>query len=128
MKITVNEIIERLHGLWPNLNQIWCFDQEYDLPTKDEAVGYLKNNPFNISVIRAENPDCDDFALQYHAQIKRVCNWSCGEVFVNKYGGFRALHNLNICICQECILMIDPKKNINWEAASPEDNALWVRL
>lgn len=31
MRITVNEIIKRLQEIWPGLQQIWCFDQEYEL-------------------------------------------------------------------------------------------------
>lgn len=126
MFITVEEIRAQLNEIWPDLQQIWCFDQEYICPTLKELTPFV--NDFRIDNIKAENPDCDDFALQLHAEVKRFANWSFGEVFANKVHSWSVLHNLNICVCQEGIVLIDPKKKTIWQANSDNDNILWVRI
>ena len=128
MIITVKDIQAMLNDVWPNLQQIWCFDQEYICPTKEEVENFITENGINIDDIQVANPDCDDFALQFHAKIKAVVNWSFGEAFGNKIQGWSVLHNLNICLCQEGVILIDPKTKIVWKADTNRDNILWVRI
>ena len=128
MIITVQQIENMLTDIWPGLNQVWCFDQEYVYPTLEDIKQFVAKNSMDISDIKAENPDCDDFALQLHAKVKRFHNWSFGEAFCNKVAGWSVLHNLNICVCQEGVFLIDPKPNRIWQADTTNDNILWVRI
>lgn len=128
MIITVEKIQKSLNEVWPDLEQIWCFDQEYICPTKEEVQQFIVENGIDISEIKAKNPDCDDFALQLHAKVKRFANWSFGEVFANKVQGWSKLHNLNICCCQEGVFLIEPRKETIWNADAINDNILWVRI
>jgi|GEM_PF-2057702 len=126
MIITVSEIQKSLNRIWPDLEQIWCFDQEYIYPTIEEVAQFVteKGRP----EIKAENPDCDDFALQLHAKVKRFANWSFGEVFANKVQGMSKLHNLNICCCQDGVFLIEPRKRTVRTVNAINDNILWVRI
>lgn len=128
MIITVEEIQESLGKIWPHLSQIWCFDHEYICPTVDEMTLFVNENWVDINTIKAKNPDCDDFALQLHAKIKLNVNWSFGEAFACKIDGWSVLHNLNICICQTDVLLIDNKKKSISKASAINDNVLWVRI
>lgn len=128
MIITVKEIHAILNSVWPDLQQIWCFDPEYIYPTRDEVKKFVSENGINIGDIKAENPDCDDYALQLHAKIKLYANWSFGEVFANKIQGWSLLHSLNICCCQEGVVLIDPRTAHVWLADAEKDNSLWVRM
>lgn len=128
MIITVAEIQEKLNEIWPDLEQIWCFDQEYVWPTQREVEQFVRYTDLEMSKIKAKNPDCDDFALQQHAIVKRFSNWSFGEAFADKVRGWSVLHNLNICICQEGVYLIDPRKKTAWQAGNRNDNILWVRI
>jgi len=128
MIIKVEEIQKSLNDIWPDLQQIWCFDQEYVYPTIEEVTQFVTESGIDISEIKAENPDCDDFALQLHAKVKRFVNWSFGEVFASKVQGWSKLHNLNICCCQDGVFLIDPRPKRIWQADSNNDNVLWVRF
>ena len=126
--ITTTEIQKMLNNIWPNLQQIWCFDPEYICPTLTEVTDFIAENWIDTSAIKADNPDCDDFALQLHAKVKAAINWSFGEAFGNKIQGWSVLHNLNICCCQNSVILIDPLEKVIWEADRNDDNILWVRM
>lgn len=128
MAITFKEIRKALNKLWPDLEQIWCFDKEYDFPTSDEVKEFLSDEWIDLSQITALNPDCDDFALLMHAKVKMIFNWSFGEAFANKVDRQSALHNLNICLCQDGVFLIDAKRRTIRKADKDKDNILWVRF
>lgn len=124
MKITYKEIQKRLKLIWPELKHIWCFDEEYDFPKIEEVRDFLDLNA--IPKIEAESPDCDDYALQLHALVKRYVNWSFGECFADKVDGWSKFHNLNVCVCHDGIYLID--RGRSHEADSNNDNILFVRM
>jgi len=128
MIIIVSEIQKALNEIWPDLEQIWCFDREYVYPTVADVLQFITESGIDISNIKAENPDCDDFALQLHAKVKRFVNWSFGEAFADKIQGWSTLHNLNICCSQDGVVLIDSRKKTVWQANRNNDNILWVRI
>ena len=125
---TAQEIESRLQKIWPDLQQIWIFDQSLTTPKKGDMESFLEGHWINVNTIKSENPDCDDYALMQHAIIKQFHNWAFGEAFCDKVGGWSILHNLNICCCEEGVFLIDPKKRLVVEASPINDNILWVRM
>jgi len=128
MIVSPRKIQTDLQSLWPDLDQIWLFDKDYLMPTREEVENFVANNPLDQEAIKQTNPDCDDFALQYHALVKRHFNWSFGEAFANLVGGWSILHNFNICDCQDGVVIVDPKVGLVRFADSKTDNVLWVRM
>jgi hypothetical protein len=127
--IGYREIQIALQSIWPDLNQIWCFDKEYVAVTSHEVTTFLNDGGwFPISEIEATNPDCDDFAVQQFAKVKRHFNWPFGEVFASKIHGWSVLHSLNICICQDGVILIDPKPHMIWQPDITKDNVIWARF
>lgn len=117
------------YKVWPDLTQIWCFDNEYISVSKNEVMETLTNGWWiNMEEIKAENADCDDVALQQHAKVKRYVNWPFGEAFANKVNAITALHNLNICFCRDGIILVDSNIKRIWEPNTQNDNILWVRI
>ena len=87
--------------------------------------------------------DCDDIALQLHAEIKRIRGyqvelqkisqdewypWAFGEVFATKWMGRVGNHNGNICVCVEGIYLIEPQTDKIWEANPRNDEVQILRL
>ena len=128
MIITSNKITKRLQDIWPLLQQIWCFDQEYLCPSLKDIETFVGQYNIHIDDIKAEHPDCDDFALQLHAKVKLHYNWAFGEAFGNKFSGWSVLHSLNIAICQEGVYLIDAKPGTIRLVDKNVDNVLWVRI
>lgn len=120
--ITYKEIIQRLQLLWPDLKYIWCFDQEYICPSLSEVSEFLDKNWIH------SNGDCDDWALQLHAKVKRYANWSFGEVFADKVNSWSVLHNLNIGVFQEGIFLIDAKAHTIRQAHETNDHIIYARF
>ena len=148
MIITVEEIQKTLNEVWPDLQQIWCFHERYIFPIREDVERFIYDNKpkiddimvsreaFNIEMgtswgseeIEINEPECDDFALQLHACINKSVKWPFGQVFSNKNQGWSSLHNLNICTCQDGVIMFDLKKDLSYVASPINDNILWVRI
>lgn len=128
LKISPEKIRLILNDIWPSLEYIWCFDHSYIQPTYEQVLEFIKNNPLNINEITQENPDCDDFALIFHASVKKKHNWSLGEVFGDKFNGWSGNHLGNIVFCDNVVYLIDPKIGSIWKANSEQDRIYYVRM
>ena len=126
--ISADNVISQLKGIWPGLKEIWCFDNEYGIMTFSDLKGWISTRWLDISSIKANNPDCDDYALQQHAIVKREMNLAFGEAFGTKFEGVNVYHSLNIAVCDEGPFLIDPKKRKIWKPSATMDNILWVRM
>lgn len=127
--IGYKDIQSKLKNIWPHLDQIWCFDQEYIEISIQGVEDFLNDGGwFSLSEITSPDVDCDDFALQQHAKVKRHFNWPFGESFANKVRGWSSLHSLNICVCKDGVILVDSKQRTIWQPINMQDNILWVRL
>ena len=93
-----------------------------------EAFNIEMGTAWGPEEIEINEPECDDFALQFHAEINKSIKWPFGQAFVNKTQGWSVSHNLNICVCQDGVIMFDLKKDSSWLTNPTNDNVLWVRM
>jgi hypothetical protein len=126
--ISADNIVNQLKNVWPTLKEIWCFDSQYKMVSFNEFDEWISSRWLDIESITAENPDCDDYALQQHAIVKREINLAFGEAFGTKFEGISVYHSLNVVICYEGPYLVDPKKRIIWTPSASMDNVLWVRM
>jgi hypothetical protein len=144
MKITSQEIRDKLQKAWPGLEYIWLWDTAYWTPNM-EAVedARAKSNCQTMEFIDEFN-DCDNFALQFLAECrrKRYFQWKAnklpeeqrysmtiGYAFVDRLGGIDKLHALNIVLGNDDeIYFVDltPMENRIWKANPDGDNVLFV--
>lgn len=141
--ISSTDIRERLKDLWPDLRIIILADSTY-LPVnreklekiiKTSGVGEIDNIPLL--------GDCDDRALILHAYVNRTraCAaafnwlpeherfpWTFGEVFLAKFQGFPTNHVVNIAICDEDILLVEPQGYKITVADPNNDSPYFVRM
>jgi len=117
-----------LTDIWPNLTQIWCFDQEYISPKQEEVESELESGLWLSLLSDNTLADCDDWALHQHSKVKMKYNWAFGEAFANNVRGWSVVHNLNICCCQEGVILLDTKQKAIWVPNQFNDNILWVRF
>lgn len=126
MVITVDDIRNRLHTIWPNLDQIWCFDPEYDCPQIGDVRELIQLYTIDMPAHRKDL--CNYTALQFHAYAAHANNWAIGEAFGNKINGWSILHNLNIAVCQDGVYLIDVRAISIRLAESYKDNILFARF
>lgn len=126
---TATQIRAMLREIWPDLKEIWCFDQNYQFPTGEDVARALKVSGVNFEKQEGEVFDCDDYALQLHAEIKRKrMGWAFGEAFGSKIRGWPRYHVLNICCTMSGVLLIEPKTDEMWQPNPTADNLLFVRM
>ena len=125
MFISAKEVRQRLKGIWPNLKNIWLFDKQYELPTKDQIEDFIDGHYFDAPV----HADCDDYALQLHAYVKRKRpQWAFGEATGKKIRDIKAVHSLNIAITETKVYLIEPQLEGLWLADSKLDDIFFVKM
>lgn len=143
MKITSTEIRIKLKTLWPNLKYVWLVDTEYWCPSKAKIRQLLIEDKTDLLNFIPGLQDCDDFALQLHAAIKRARVWEVGankvpreewlpyvfgEILGYEFRGMQYNHAINIVICKEGVYLIEPQDDRMWEATSNNDRPYFVRM
>ena len=93
MLIASKQIKKRLFRLFPELTVPWLRDEAYELPSLEQVKEFLKRSKVNEYHFVDEIFDCDDFALQLHAEVKREFHWALGEAFGDRFRGEEKLHN-----------------------------------
>jgi len=117
------EIKQILKDIFPHLEVPWFRDEEYDLPSRIDVVFFLRTDPINEMKFLERDFDCDDFALQLHAAVKREHHWAFGEAFGDRIKGKNILHNLNVFIGDdETVCLVEPQTDEIWEAVKGDDN------
>ena len=143
MKVKSEEVRAKLKALWPNLRHVWLFDQDYWLPFRADVEAALAESKVDRMRFLPSVADCDDFALQLHADIKRVrsfmaaCGqipreqwapWAFGETMGRRFAGSPRVHAINICVTSESVLLIEPQKDAIWEAHPERDDPFFVKM
>ena len=126
---TSGQIRSMFKEIWPDLKEIWCFDQNYVLPEMDDVARAVKASGVNFEKKDGETFDCDDYALQLHAEIKRNRQgWAFGEAFASRIRGWPRYHMLNVCCTMSSVLLVEPQTDEMWRPNPTADNILFVRM
>jgi hypothetical protein len=145
MKITADEIRAKVTSIWPDLEYIWLWDKAFWMPPLGAVEGALKTSNVPTMQFIESFCDCDDFALQFVAEVrrKRYMQWasgklpqdhqfpiSIGRAFGDMFRGISKVHMANICLCQEGVYMLDatPGERRIWEAKPENDNLIYVDM
>lgn len=121
------EIRKRLEGVFPDLRVPWLRDTEYDLPSLDEVRAFVERSKVDEYHFSGEDFDCDDFALQLHAEVKREHHWAFGEAYGDRIKGVEERHNLNVFVADDGkVYLLEPQTDEIWRAEKGKDNILIV--
>jgi hypothetical protein len=137
MIVTYKEIKQRIQDKWPNCRNVWLSDPEYEYPVDKQSVYDLvlksgvKEFPFENYTF-----DCDDFALQLSAYVSRATGIDSsikaphpfGQVKGRKFRGKVEFHNINICLLENQILLIEPQTYEIWAGSSINDQPFFVSM
>lgn len=122
-------IKKKLLKVFPNLEVPWLRDKEYELPLLSDVEEFVKDSKVDEYHFIGEDFDCDDFALQLHAEVKRKHHWAFGEAFGDKINGIPILHNLNIFISSNGnVYLLEPQTDEIWKAVKGQDNILIIGM
>jgi hypothetical protein len=73
--------------------------------------------------------DCDDYALQMHAYVKRTRpTWSFGEACAKKVRDIKGIHSLNITLTTKGVYLVEPQIQGMWLAESKHDDIFFVKM
>ena len=123
--MTSRELRKRLYKKWPSLRP-WIFDRKYETISRLKLKQLLYENRIDKKKYVKDSFDCDDFALQLHAAIKRKGNYAFGEVH-GTFRGNSTYHAVNICICKHCIVLIEPQTDKIW-TCTEDDKVYRLRI
>ena len=138
MKIPYEVIRQRIQTIWPQCRNIWLSDSEYEYPTLDEIKKVVAIDTTDRLASHGYRFDCDDFALQLSAAVSlyRGQNvkgdepgpWPFGQAMVRKHRGKIEKHNLNICVLETDIILIEPQDDNIWIASPIDDDPFFVKI
>ena len=136
MTVNYKIIRKRIRTLWPKCRNVWLRDSEYEYPKIEEIEYVITNDYTDKMVSRGARFDCDDFALQLAAAVSsyRATNvegdeprpWPFGQAMVRKHRGRVEKHNLNICLLEDRIVLIEPQDDKIWTGSPTEDSPFFV--
>jgi hypothetical protein len=144
MKITSQEIRDKMQAMWPDLEYIWLWDTTYWAPNIESVESALETSNVPTMDFIDQFNDCDNFALQFLAECrrKRYFQWKAGNlpeeqrysmtvgyVFGDMFRGIGKVHAANVVLDKEGDLyMLDatPTEKRMWRAKRENDNVLFV--
>lgn len=144
MKITSQEIRDKMQAMWPGLEYIWLWDTTYWAPNIEAVESALEASKVPTMDFIDEFNDCDNFALQFLAECrrKRYFQWkegnlpieqrhsmAIGYVFGDMFRGISKVHAANVVLDKEgdiYILDATPAENRMWRAKAENDNVMFV--
>ena len=131
-------ITRRIKTLWPKCRNIWLNDPEYEYPALDEIKAVVADDQTDRLAAHGYRFDCDDFALQLSAAVSKYRGesvkgdgpgpWPFGQVMVRKHRGKIELHNLNICVLETDIILIEPQDDSIWVASPIDDDPFFIKV
>ena len=135
-KISSDNIRGEIRKIWPFVSFIWLADEIYLSPSFDEVNDFLAQSTLDKQEFIEHSKDCDDFALQLHAEAKNYFlekddlkyPLAFGECFATKWFGKVLKHNGNISICEDGIYLIEPQADLIRHGNATDDNILIVKM
>jgi hypothetical protein len=141
MMTTSKEIIAMLREDWPEIQINWLADARFVLPSIEEVEKLLPLSKVRNLRFDGELADCDDYALELHAWVKRYrrglsdslppgerYHWAFGEVLGTCFRGVEQIHSINICVAEEGIFFIEPQTYEVWKGSPQRDNPLMIKM
>lgn len=143
MRKSYNDVALTIKAVWPHLRDIWLVDPAYWLPTPDELAEGLARTITHRQTYLPDIADCDDFALQLHAEISRMRAWSAkhreipreewlpwafGQCLGVRFHGRNMNHAINICLTTDGLRLIEPQNNNIWIPTPEDDMPYFVRI
>ena len=143
MRLKSKDIRERLAAIWPALEYVWLWDTAYWTPSAEVVQMALDKSNVPTMEFISEFHDCDDFAVQFMAEVrrKRYFQWKEGNLpvetkypltigfcFGDMFRGISKTHAANICLCDEGVYILDatPGEKRMWLADKENDNLIFV--
>ena len=149
MIIKRNDLIKKIHTVWPDLldampkaTNIAIPDNAYWLLKRKDVEWILSDTWINKYGYIAEGFDCDDSAMLFHAfciqeRYKRMqeagkTGWlpfAIGQAWGTRFQGKETGHAINIAISSdEGIIFMEPQNDKTWVADSNRDHVHFLRL
>ena len=138
MIVSYKIIRQRIKAIWPRCRNIWPNDPEYEYPTLDEIKAVVADDQTDRLAAHGYRFDCDDFALQLCAAVSKYRGesakgdgpgpWPFGQAKVRKHRGKKETHNLNICVLENEIILIEPQDDNIWTASAIDDDPFFIGM
>ena len=141
-KLSDKKLRKLISDQCPEVRFIWLTDRECILPPIADVGEKVHSSQVARMKFIGDLQDCDDFALQFHAELKRIRgaeaeagqlpkeqwkSWAVGECFGIKFNGVAGSHNLNMAVCEEGVYLIEPQTKEVWKTDPNKDTILLVR-
>jgi len=124
MILTSEHIRGILKQTWPDLNQIWLMDAQYEVIPMEWLEKAMKDCSISGLVFRKDLWDCDNYALQLHAKVQLYQyemaiegkltsdhSWAFGECTgFNRDVFGDGIHGKNLAITDKGIVLVEPQE------------------
>ena len=96
----------------------------------DEVLALAAQSGVKETPMRGEAFDCDDYALQLHAFVKRHASvlWAFGEATGSRFKNIHEPHTLNICWAEDGVYLLEPQTYAIWTADPKHDWVMAIKL
>lgn len=142
MVITSKDIREILKDIWPDLDHIWLTDSKYTSIESGLLSVILSNSKLPETIFINDLWDCDNYALQLHAQVQKfqyesflrnkttgsAYSWAFGECLGTSFNNKQEVHAVNIAITNSGIRLIEPQNNKIWIPERGRDEIFFVKF
>ena len=143
MRVLSKEIRQEFKAVWPGLEYVWIFDQDWWKPSLEQIERLMERSRTKEMKFIPSFNDCDNFALQFMAEVHRIRYFAHMEdafpdeqlaqasIFTCAGTIFRGIaknHVCNVACLREGIYMIDtsPGEQRAWKAADGQDDIYFV--
>ena len=143
MLVSSEEMRQEAKKLWPDLDNIWLMDKVFTAPRPEVFQEALRLSNVPSMEFIPEANDCDDFALQFMAEVRRKRYFqyvnkqltrenykpiSATFGFGDQFRGISKIHVANPCFTEDGFYMIDttPGENRMWKAKTDQDHILFL--
>ena len=143
MKITVEQLRIQTKALWPFFKNVYFFDKEYWLPSKNKIEQLVLQDKTNAIQFIPKLNECNNFALSLYAAIQNVRVWEAltgkiprtewlpypfGRIMGTVFRGMAYNHAVNVCFCKEGIYLIEPQDDRMWLASADKDKPYFLEV
>ena len=143
MKVSADVIKKELQAIWPNLEYIWLWDTIYWKGTVAQVERLMENSKVKTMEFIPEFNDCDDYALQFQAEVRRIryFAWKEGRLPEEQrlpfailfaagtmFRGISKNHVTDLVLLQEGVHIVDmtPGEQRMWLATREQDDLYFV--
>jgi hypothetical protein len=138
----IRELFQDKFEVLKQPNTIWLTDRRYYCPPRElvlDIFSRIVENRKDWLRVRGDHWDCDDIALMVHFYFKHIwANSDIGEIKGVRYpvafgqaigtvwNGWEDVHEANVAVTPEGILLLDAQTADNWYANPPPDDDIFL--